>query len=886
MATALGAGTRLGVYEISGVLGAGGMGEVYRARDTRLNRDVALKVLPPDFAADPDRVARFQREAQVLATLNHPHVAHIYGLEESGAAPALVLELVEGPTLADRIAEGPVPIAESIRIARQIAEAVEAAHAQGIVHRDLKPSNVKIRPDGTVKVLDFGLAKALTVTTPSGSSGFNPANSPTFTSPAMTQLGLIVGTAAYMSPEQAKGKSADTRADIWAFGVVLWEMLTGHPLFAGESISETLASVIKDQPRFDLLPADTPAPVRWLLTRCLEPEPGERLRDIGEARVLLGRPTAAAPVGGTARPRSRVGQVFAVGALFAAAVTAAMVWYLRPTPPSIPLRQFELPGAVAARSFALSPDGTRIAYFDNAHLRLRALDAIEPRDLGAVHVTSDHLFWSPDSRFIGFTAENTIRTLPADGGPLFVVCKVPASGRVMDVRWMHNGRIAFSVWRDSLYTVAATGGTPAVQVAIDPKTEIDFHEVSVLPDDRLIVATHERREDRDAIELITGTSRVRLSDDPTVDTLEYVPPGFLLFHRSGPNAGVWTLPFTETQVDLSRATLVYPRADGYSVATDGTLAVAIRPASKSSLVWVDGTGGVSVVPGAPLEIQRGEIAIAPDGRRAAFVAGVRPDQELVVRDLATGTDTRLTFRTSSKTENAYAETLYPAWFPAGDRIVHIRGRIEATKAVVRRADVASEARELTGAIRAIVSHDGRMLVFVVDDRGAYHLRRAPFLPDGTLGPPQRVFTGADEPDVIDFDLSPDGRLLAYAATQADGKATVFISDFPDGGGRLLVAEGARRPRFTRDGRRIFYIQGSSDSRGQPKGTFMSATVTVDSVVKLGPAEELFDDTGADAPSINGYDIGSDGRRFLMWKRVPGEPPRAVLVQNWMAAVRR
>ena len=293
---ALAAGDRLGPYEVLSTLGAGGMGEVYRARDATLKRDVALKILPDGFALDPERLARFKREAQVLASLNHSNIAAIYGFEDakpstgSGqAVQALVLELVEGPTLADRIALGPIPVEEALPIARQIAEALEAAHEQGIVHRDLKPANVKLRPDGTVKVLDFGLAKTLE---PDGGDGGDATASPTITSPAMTAMGMILGTAAYMSPEQAKGRAADKRSDVWAFGAVLYEMLSGRRAFKGDDVSDTLASVLRQDVDWTVLPASTPAPVRRLIARCLERDVKRRLRDIGEARIVLDDPAA------------------------------------------------------------------------------------------------------------------------------------------------------------------------------------------------------------------------------------------------------------------------------------------------------------------------------------------------------------------------------------------------------------------------------------------------------------------------------------------------------------------------------------------------------------------------------------------------------------------
>ena len=361
------AGTRLGVYDIAAQIGEGGMGQVFRATDTKLKRPVAIKILPPSLAADQDRLARFQREAEMLASLNHPHIAGIYGLEESAGVTALVMELVEGDDLSQRIARGAIPIDEALPIATQIAEALEAAHEQGIIHRDLKPANIKVRADGTVKVLDFGLAKALDQS--AASSLQSPAAlsmSPTITTPAMTRAGMILGTAAYMSPEQARGKTVDKRADIWAFGCVLYEMLTGERQFGGDTVQETLAAVIKDPLRLERLPDEVPRPIRQLLARCLDRDPRTRLRDIGEARVWLSRiddpeAIAAPPVDAPGR-RSRVTLALAAGSVVLTALAGIVAWQMKPTGIA-PVRRFDLPAAIAAaKDVAIAPDGSRLAY--------------------------------------------------------------------------------------------------------------------------------------------------------------------------------------------------------------------------------------------------------------------------------------------------------------------------------------------------------------------------------------------------------------------------------------------------------------------------------------------------------------------------------------------
>ena len=875
-------GTRLAHYEILSVIGAGGMGEVYKARDPRLDRDVALKILPEQFANDSDRLARFKRESKTLAALNHPNIAQIHGVEESGSSRALVMEFVGGEDLSARIARGPIATNDAIPIAKQIADALEAAHERGIVHRDLKPANIRVTADGTVKVLDFGLAKAAD---PAGGLAADAMSSPTFTSPD-TQLGVVLGTAAYMAPEQATGKAVDKRADIWAFGVILREMLTGRKLFAGDTVSETLAAVIKDDPRLDLLPSGTPPALRQLLARCLERDPKLRLRDIGEARVLLGQRLDPPPASDLTRPSRRT-WLFAAAAMVLAALAGA-AWYFKPAPP-IPLRRFDLPPAIAAsRSFALSPDGSRIAYIADTHLYVRALDALDAKDLGPLHVTSDQLFWSPDGRRIGFTSQGTIETVPAEGGPFFVVCRIPASARSMGAAWLTNGNIVFSVWRDSLYTVPATGGTPAVLLAIDAATEIDFHGISALPDGRFLVATHKRKEDVDFAELVDGTRRIVLTREPTLRAFSYVPPGFLLFLRRTTNAGLWAVRFSESAIDLTAATLIQPGATIYDVANDGTLIFGLQVPSRSLLVWAGRDGKMSPIPGAPVEVPTPDFAISPDGRRTAFIEGTGPDANVIVRDLEAGADTRLTFNKAADTGGTWAETRYPAWWPSGDRIVHATGGVESSELVIRRADVAGEAHELTPGKIARVSSDGRTLVYRLDDRGRGRLRHAPLLPDGTVGATQPVFRDENEPNLTDFDVSRDGRLLAYTARQADGRTNVYLTEYPNPSASLLVTDGGSRPRFSRDSRELFFLKGMRDARGQPQGVFMSAAVTSGPTVKIGGPVRLFEENSTAGPSIQGFDVGPDGRRFIMTKPVapaPGEGTRLVLVQNWLAGMK-
>jgi hypothetical protein len=476
-------GQRLGPYDVVSRLGEGGMGEVYRARDTRLNREVALKILPASFAADADRVLRFTREAQTLAALNHPHIAHIYGVEESDVRRALVMELVEGETLAERLARGAMPLDEALPVARQIADALEAAHEAGIIHRDLKPANVKVRPDDTVKVLDFGLAKAMEPA--SGSARDAAANSPTFTSPALTQAGIILGTAAYMSPEQARGRAVDRRADIWAFGCVLFEMLVGRALFAADTVTETLARVIEREPDLSALPATTPPALRTLLARCLVRDPRQRLRDIGEARVVLEQPLAtephpAVPARGTRR-RALAAVVVAAAAI-AAATTA---WLMRTMDPAtVPgERRFALatPGDAPPVETTIAPDGGAILVIADGKLWLQRLDSFTPIEVRDSEEARSP-FWSPDGSAFGFEARGQLWRVPRDGGSPVRIGGVPEFGFSSAVAWLRDGRLAFTTGGSGLLQMPVTGGDARPMFTLDPAKELDVHDVSPLPD--------------------------------------------------------------------------------------------------------------------------------------------------------------------------------------------------------------------------------------------------------------------------------------------------------------------------------------------------------------------------------------------------------------------
>jgi WD40 repeat protein len=494
----LSAGARLGPYEIRSALGAGGMGEVYRARDIRLDRDVAIKILPEAFGADAERVARFQREAKVLASLNHPHIAAIYGLEDAEGVTALVMELVEGEDLALRLERGALPLDEALPIAKQIAEALEAAHEQGIIHRDLKPANIILRSDGTVKVLDFGLAKALEPLTVSGG---NVMASPTITSPALTQIGIILGTAAYMSPEQGKGRQADKRSDVWAFGAVLYEILSGQRAFKGDDISDTLAAVLRQDIDWHALPAHVPSPVRGLIARCLDRDVRRRLRDIGEARIVLDGPVESA-VGAAAtvsprRPLPRRALPMALAALAGGLLGAGALWYAQraTTPPPLDVARFsvQLPTGLSFtqpmndHSIAVSPDGQRVVYAADNRLFLRLLSGEEARPIPGTEgfVNTSSPAFSPDSRSIAFFADSdrTLRTIAVTGGSATRICSIAAP---YGISWGPTGIL---VGQGDKGIIRVSLDEPTPQVILRVKEGEAAHGPQLLPDGQHVLFT-------------------------------------------------------------------------------------------------------------------------------------------------------------------------------------------------------------------------------------------------------------------------------------------------------------------------------------------------------------------------------------------------------------
>ena len=874
-------GARLGPYEVISPLGAGGMGEVYRARDTKLARDVAIKVLPESLASDPERLARFEREARMLASLNHPHVAAIYGVEDSTPVKALVLELVEGPTLQDRIEAGPIPIDEALSMARQIAEALETAHERGIVHRDLKPANVKVGADDSVKVLDFGLAKALD----SDTFGSSPDMTHSPTMSIGTQAGMILGTAAYMSPEQARGKPIDRRADIWAFGVVLHEMLTGKRLFDGETVSDTLAAVLRHDIRFDGLPPALPAPVRTLLARCLDRDPKTRLRDIGEARIALETPRSSAPaspeIPAAPLPRRPGAARLALAAALALAVGLGAGWLLR-RPASEP------PGAGARMALAI-PDGfvlspeqmpqlaisedgrTQVVVVVDAsktsRLLLRSLDQVEPRVLPDTDGANGP-FFSPDGKWIGFFRGQSLFKIPTGGGPPVELASTANVTAARGASWSRDGFIYFAPSVSvGISRISENGGAATVVTRLDPSRDERTHRwPQALPDGSAVLFTcdtsvsTEYYDDAriEAVRPATGERKVLVEG---ASQARYGSGGKLVFARGG---SLFAVGFDPRKLE-TRGT---PEPVVQGVATDvgsGSVQFALSasgaaiwaPGSLTSqyrLCWVDRNGAETPVPVPPEPYNEAELS--PDGKRVALTGGQGGSSDLWVADLERGTRTRLTVG---------QVVANPVWTRDGARIAYLtRQRTGPTRhwqIFWTPADGSRNAELLIESEHTLspsgFTPDSAKLIYGVgksDGSSSPHDVEALGM-DIYLLP----VTGARKPELLLSDgfatrgavVSSDGRWVAYGANEG-GQQNIFVRPFPTGEGRWQVSTAAAfEPRWALDQREIYYRSGAELYR-----------VPIETAHGFSAGKpEMVIDRVSTAGIVHTYGLAPDGRIF-------------------------
>ncbi len=880
-------GTRLGSYEVTAAVGAGGMGEVYRATDTKLGRTVALKLLPEAFGADPDRLSRFEREAKVLASLNHPGIAHLYGFEsarlpDGSSSHFLAMELVEGEDLAERLKRGAIPVDEAVAIARQIAEALEEAHEKGIVHRDLKPANVKVTPDGKVKVLDFGLAKAFTGDTASGSSA-DLSQSPTLAQTS-TAAGIILGTAAYMSPEQARGKPVDKRADVWAFGVVLFEMLSGRRLFDGDTVSDVLAAVLKTEPDWTTLPPTTPARVRQLLGRCLERDAKQRLRDIGEARVALSdttsHPTAPLVRGVTPAATSWRSPVawLALGlvALASAAAGIGLFSGLRPAPPRVVTRlQIALPpGQVLSGNGgpAISRDGRTLAYAARdatgvARLYLRALDRFEasvvPESEGA-----QAPFFSPDGTRVGFFARAKLLTAAVAGGAPTPIAD--ASSHPMGGTWGEDDTIVFGpALTVGLLRVPASGGKPQQLTEPDEAARGYAHgRPQFLPGGRSLLFTiwgASGAEDRGPalLSLEKGTWTHVASG---MWSARFARSGHLLL--SGPR-GIRAAPFdpdrprpTNPQtfvVDEVFSTVAWSDS-WFAVSDTGTLAYVPGDVTLGRLAWVERDGRVSPVSDSVVSLS--DACVSPDSEKVAFQDR---DDNLWTLDLRRGTRIRLTL-------DGEGSNAYPVWSRDGAHVLFASNRSGDWEITSVPAGGGAATRLLTrkgNQFPLSVAPDGTLL-FNERSKGKAAAVLYTRSPDGSVKP------YLDSPfSTVGGQFSPDGRAVAYVSDET-GRDEVYVRPFGrEGDAAPVSTEGGNAPRWSPDGRAIFYRRGDA---------FLAASVTsVGGTLTVGDSKKLFEARAAPGRSTiqAGYSVSPDGRRLLVLLLDPRAIPTQInVVLNW------
>ncbi len=897
-----------GRYEILEHIGAGGMGEVYRAIDKNLGRHIAIKILPAAFAQDKERMARFEREAKLLAVLNHPNIAAIHGLEEFEGRRFLVLELAEGETLQARLNRGALPVDEALETCRLIAEGLEAAHEKGIIHRDLKPGNIMVTPEGKVKVLDFGLAKAYGGET----TGVDIEKSPTITA-QMTEPGVILGTAAYMSPEQARGRAADRRSDIWAFGCVLYECLTGSRAFHGETVSDTLAHILKGEPDLSRLPAETPTRIKVLLRRCLEKSPRERLHDIADARLEIASPEAYPSEAAPAHRR------FSLLSLAASAVVMLLAGFLidrlvsgrpQPGPPASVItstikiepghrlqgrRTYEEMDRPTCTAIAISSDGRFVVYSAieenpgpqaKPRLYLRRLDRSEAEPIAGTE-GGENPFLSPDNRWVGFSADGKLKKVPVEGGVPGTLCDL--SAWFLGATWGHNNSIVFADgWTAGLSRISAEGGKLETLTKPDPKREEYGHRLPFwLPNGKAVLFTITRNDwDRQpCLALLRpdkGDWRVLLEDAADA---RYVPTGHLVFLRQGTLMAVRFDPaklerigqpveLVENVMQAFTGARYYGHtgAGQFGISDTGTLIYAaggIVPDPKKSLVWVDQRGEERLATASELSLSVGGPRLSPDGQRIAYMAFER----VWVYDLGRGTNDRLT--SEGRAYNVI-------WSPDGKRLLFCWSKFPPMNLYWLPSDGSSPMERLIkseyGQQPASWSPDGKTIAIIdhPPDTGADIV-----MLDVGSG---RVTPFLNSPFDEQYpEFSPDGRWIVYTSNESN-REEVYVRPFPGPGPKYLVSsEGGREPLWARNGKQLFY-------RKFPSGQMWVVDVRTDGVFSPGKPRLLFEKPGYQHSfPLPAYDLSLDSQRFLMAKqeqRKPTPVTEMILVLNWFEELKR
>ena len=887
-------GKTISNYKILEKLGEGGMGVVYKAQDTKLGREIALKALPEEFAKDRERLARFEREAKLLASLNHPNIATIYGLEESEGLNFLTLELVEGETLAGKLTSGPLKVKDALEMCRQIAGALESAHEKGIIHRDLKPSNIKVTPEGKIKVLDFGLAKAFEVAEVGDAAGMDPYKSPTLTV-GSSRSGVIMGTAAYMSPEQARGKALDKRTDIWSFGCVFYELLTGQQLFKGETTSDMVAGILKQEPDWKALPKELPVRIRDLLRRCLQKDPNKRLHDIADARIEIeeaqsqpSAPTIESVVEiEEPQPAQRRWLIPWSLTILMAVITVFAVWQWikSPTPTSgnvsrfllkIPFDQQFL--SATGPDIVLSPDGKSFVYVGQGEsgrqLLVRRMDQLSAYPIPGTEGAYSP-FFSPDSKWVGYFAETKLKKVSLFGGPPLTISDVsglnPYGGT-----WGQNGMIIIGAYKSGLFQVSSSGGVPQSITTPDKEQGVTSHRwPDILPGDEAVLITLWKSSLEDVsigvVNLKTGEVK-QLMEMGTYP--RYALSGHLVY--GSPDGSLLAAPFDLSRLEVKGS--VISLLDGIHITSGGPLNFTVS--RNGSLVYIEGEStnySIVMVDRQGIEQSLGmekrpfrSPRFSPGGKQIAIDILDGSSLDIWIYKLEHGPLTRLTFGNYD---------LYPTWTPDGERIVFSSNRTGEPDLFWKKADGSSDAELLFKAefeqYETSLSPDGKFLAYrETHPTTGMDICVLPL--EGERKPQTFLNTSFRENSPM---LSPNGRWLAYASNES-GEMQVYVRTFPDvGGGRWQAStEGGQEPVWSKDGRELFYR--SRDRK------IVSVAVNTEPVFELGTRKMLFDDNYVRRYQHSNYDIHPDNKRFLMIKPSELTSAEMVVVLNWFEELKR
>ena len=878
---ALTPGTLLGPYEVTAQLGVGGMGEVYRATDTKLKRQVAIKILPSSLAADPDRLARFQREAEVLGSLNHPNIGSIYGLEEANGITALVMELVEGEDLSRRIARGAILLDEALPIAKQLTEALEAAHARGIVHRDLKPANIKLTVDGRVKVLDFGLAKVFAAEP----DAVTASKSPTIVG-TMGSAGVILGTASYMSPEQARGKPVDARTDVWAFGCVLYEMLTSKQAFGGETITDILGAIVKTDPDWTALPRETPSAIRRLLKRCLVKDLNERLHAIADARLEITdvrTDSDTAVQNKTSVPNGRGLRLIAGVAVVAAiALAVPAVLYFRASPSAVSdaletRLEITTPPTTDPISFALSPDGRRVVFAGSgggsARLWVRSFDSVTPQPILGTE-GGGYPFWSPDSGSIGFFSGAKLKRINIDGSALQELADVsPGRGGT----WNRDGIILYAASSAAgLFRVSMSGGEVKPVTRMSPG-QVNHRFPHFLPDGRRFLYFAVGTGEVQGVYLgsLDSSETKRLA--PADTAAAFAPSGHILYVRQGALvAQAIDLVSGATTGDATTVSDVVGNESAigvgaFSVSASGTIAHRTGGPGRRQFTWFDRTGRALGTIGEPQEFSQSYPELSPDGKRVVFEMTAGNNRDIYVSDVTRGFPQRFT-------TNVWTDTA-PLWSSDGSLVIFRSNRKGFYDLFQKSSDTDSAETALIESPRAKVpvdsSSDGRFLLYTVGEMETLQdLWVMPF--DGDRKPSPIAVTRFDERQ---GQFSPNGRWVAYQSNET-GQLEIYARPFRGPGhAERISAAGGASPRWSANGRELFYLTAD--------GRLMSSPVNTDgSSLDPGTPTALFQPRIAGGAFGNTagtlrqqYDVAADGR-FLMNVTTEETSPPIIVILNW------